>query len=375
MNTLHRAALTGSLLLLAGCATPQPYLATHASAGQLAEIHGLHVISVIDQDKLEAQHNSLYVNAVPLGAVAPAVIIGAALGSAIVSAEAAHEAKVFATTHVAPLQATLAGYDGRAAIRQTLQAGLADLPVRKDDWKTVDAKTADAALLPASAAPGAAWLVLRTHYSMTPDFAGLQVITKADLYIDDGSANWRTKPAYKNDFTYQSPLLEMPAKTDAVRKQLADAENARYAKLDVDAQIAKSNATDPYDPANAALRETIHDEQWKHESKLKQINSPIWNADARASHFVQQWQADAATSLKGYVSEGGTQTARMLALDLTQKTPAANATHTWSTVYRDDQRTIQDAPDGTVHSVANGDVNHGAIGVSTTTYINATPVR
>jgi hypothetical protein len=369
MNGLRNAALACGLLLLAGCAT-QTYTARHASGNQLAEIHDLHVVSVIDQDKLEAQHNNLYVNAVPIGAVAPAAIIGGALGSALVAAEADHEAKVFAEKHIAPLLATLGHYDGRDALRGNLHRQLAALPVPVTDWRAVDAHTRDRDLLPASAPPGSAWLILHTHYSMTPDFSGLQVTTEAGLYLNGQNTGWTNTPVYKNHFTYQSALLHMPEKTADVQKQMEAQENARYAKLGVDQQIAKANAADPYDPANAKLREKIRDEQWQHEAKLKQIASPMWNPDERATRFVEQWQSHDAASLKGFIAEGGSQTARMLALDLNQQQPqlAGNGKHDWDTVYRDDQRTIQDAPDGSVYSVANGDVTHGAGTAETTTY-------
>jgi hypothetical protein len=370
MKLLGTTALACGILLLSGCATQQPYLATHARTSQLAEIHELHVISVIDQDKLDAQHNTLYVNTVPIGAVAPAAIIGGALGGALVAAEADHEARVFADEHVAPLLTTLRGYDGRAAIRRTLKQGIDAMPVRMADWKTIDAKTADADLLPANAPAGSAWLVLHTRYTMTPDFSGLQVVTTARLYLYNPAILWRDTPVYKNDFTYQSTLLHMPEKTDAVRKRMTDEENARYAKLGMSQQIAKANASDPYDPVNARLREKIHDEQWQHEAKLKQIASPFWSPDERATWFVKQWQADDAASLKQFIAEGGTQTARMLALDLDQQQPqlANDAKRDWTTVYRDAQRTIQDAPDGSVYSVADGDVTHGAGTAMTTTY-------
>ena len=370
MRHMGHAALACGLLLLSGCATQQPYLATHARTSQLAEIHDLHVISVIDQDKLDAQHNTLYVNAIPIGAVAPAAIIGGALGSALVAAEADHEARVFADKHIAPLLTTLANYDGRTALRQTLHLGLAALPVRLTDWRTVDTKTKNDNLLPTSAPAGSAWLIIHTGYSMTPDFSGLQVTTRADLYLRAQNSDWMNTPVYKNNFTYQSTLLHMPEKTDAIRKRMTDEENARYAKLGIDQQIAKANASDPYDPVNAKLREKIHDEEWQHEAKLKQIASPFWSPDERATWFVKQWRTDNATSLKQFIAEGGTQTARMLALDLAQQQPQLvnDAKRDWTTVYRDAQRTIQDAPDGSVYSVANGDVTHGAGTAMTTTY-------
>jgi hypothetical protein len=370
MKHIGHAAIACNLLLLSGCATQQPYLATHARTSQLAAIHDLHVISVIDHDKLDAQHNTLYVNAIPIGAVAPAAIIGGALGSALVAAEADHEARVFADEHVAPLLTTLANYDGRTALRQTLHLGLAALPVRLTDWRAVDTKTKDDDLLPGNAPAGSAWLIMHTRYSMTPDFSGLQVTTQANLYLRAQNPDWANTPVYKNDFTYQSALLHMPEKTDAIRKRMTDEENARYAKLDINRQIAKANASDPYDPVNAKLRGKIHDEQWQHEAKLKQIASPFWSPDERATWFVKQWQTDDAASLKRFIVEGGAQTARMLALDLGQQQPqlANDAKRDWTTVYKDAQRTIQDAPDGSVYSVADGDVTHGAGTAMTTTY-------
>ena len=45
---------------------------------------------------------------------------------------------------------------------------------------------------------------------------------------------WRSKPAYSNSLAYQPSLLQMTAKTDAERRQMTGAENARYAKLEID---------------------------------------------------------------------------------------------------------------------------------------------
>lgn len=362
MGYLKTPLLACGVLLLAGCATQQPYLATHTNSSELAQIHELHVVSVIDQDKLKAQYNTTYVNPVVSGAPVVAGLVGGLIAGALISAEQNHEAHEFAEKHIAPLLTTLAGYDGRTAMRASLHESLATLPVHLADWRTVDTKSKNADLLPAGAAAGSAWLILNSEYAMTPDFSGLQVVTHATLYVNGPDGGWRHSPAYENELTYQSALLQMPAKTDAIRTQMTDVENARYAKLDVDAQIDKANAGSPYDPANAKLREKIHDEQWQHQAKLKQIASPSWSPDERADKFVAEWQQDGAQALKQFVSEGGTQTARMLAVDLEQAQPdlAAKTKRDWVTVYHDAQRSIQDAPDGKVYSVANGDVTHGA---------------
>lgn len=375
MNSLRNAALACGLLLLAGCAT-QTYRARHASSNQLAAIHALHVISVIDQDKLDAQYNTTLVNPVVTGAPIVPALAGGLIAGALISAEANHEAHVFAETHIAPLLTTLAGYDGRAAVRHALQQDLGALPVHSTEWRTVDTKAKDHDLLPANAPAGSAWLIMHTRYSMTPDFSGLQVTTEASLYLDEKDSGWPDTPVYKNDFTYQSALLHMPEKTGAVRKKLTDEENARYAQLGIGQQIAKANAADPYDRANAKLREKIHDQQWQHEAKLKQIASPLWNPDERASQFVKRWQSDNAALLKQLIAEGGAQTARMLALDLDQQQPqrADDAKRDWSTVYRDDVRTIQDAPDGSVYSVANGDVTHEAAFVNQDVPVHVAPM-
>lgn len=373
MMHFRNAAIVCGLLLLSGCAT-QGYTARHASTSQLAGIHELHVVSVIEQDKLDAQRNSMYLNTVPIGAVTGAAIAGGLIAGALISAEANHEANVFAEKYVAPLQTSLAGYDARAAIRQTLEQGIEAMPVHMTDWKAMNAGVAEANLLPTNAGAGSAWLVLRTRYAMTPDFSGLQVTTQASLYVAGPDSAWRNNPAYSNDFTYQSPLLQMPPKTDAERKQMTETENARYAKLDIDKQIAQiNNASDAYDPDVAHKRSEVQDEQWQHQAKLKQIASPAWSVDERAEWFVGQWQADQAASLKQAMSEGGQQTARMLALDITQPQPldAEGGKADWRTVYRDAQRSIQDAPDGKVYSVANGDVTHGAAHVNQTMYFSA----
>lgn len=360
MRYLRTPMLACGLMLLAGCATQQPYFATHTNTSQLAQIHALHVVSVIDQDKLKAEYSTVSVRVVPIGVVSPAVIVGGALGGAIASAIANHEAKAFAESHIAPLLDALTDYDGRAALRDTLHQGLSTLPVRITSWKTVDTKAADSELLPAQAPAGSAWMILHTEYLMTPDFSGVQVITDARLFVDGANADWRKTPVYKNELTYQSPLLQMPFKDDATRKQMTDAENARYAKLDVPAQIAKANAASPYDPQNATLRRQIADEQLQHKNTLKQIAWPYWSPDYRANWFVKQWMKDGTTKLRQYVSAGGEQTARMLALDLEQPQPVldASAKRDWTTVAHDAGQTIQDAPDGKVYSIFDGDVTH-----------------
>ncbi|HET7561782.1 MAG TPA: hypothetical protein VFJ87_05310 [Rhodanobacteraceae bacterium] len=373
MGYLKAPLLACGVLLLAGCATQQPYLATHTNTSELAQIHELHVVSVIDQDKLKAQYNTTYVSPVVSGAPIAAGLVGGLIAGALISAEENHEAHEFAEKHIAPLLTVLAGYDGRTAVRESLHQGLATLPVQLADWRTADTKSKDADLLPASATAGSAWLILDSEYAMTPDFSGVQVVTHASLYLDGSDARWRHTPVYENELTYQSTLLQMPAKTEAVRQQMTDVENARYAKLDVDQQIAKSNAGDPYDPVNGKLREKIHDEQWQHQAKLKQIASPYWSPDERARKFVTEWQQNGAEALKQFVTEGGTQTARMLAIDLEQPQPDLDAKtkRDWVTVYHDAQRSIQDAPDGKVYSVANGDVTHGAafLGQSVPVYV------
>ena len=115
MQHFKLAILACATLALAGCAAQQPYLATHAKTGELAQIRELHVVSMVAQDKLDAQHNSTYVNPVVTGAPLAAGLIGGLIAGALISAEENHEAHEFAEKHLAPLLTTLAGYDGRAA--------------------------------------------------------------------------------------------------------------------------------------------------------------------------------------------------------------------------------------------------------------------
>lgn len=373
---LHRTLMIAcALMLLAGCATTQPYFATHANSNELSQIHDLHVVSLVEQDKLKAQYNTTYMGVNVVGAPLAVGLAGGLIASALITAEQNHEAHAFAEKHIAPLLTTLNGYDGRTTLRDSLHQGLATLPVHVATWQTVDTKAKDADLLPADAKPGSAWMILRSEYAMTPDFSGLQVVTHASLYVDAATAGWRDEPVYKNVLTYQSALPVAPAKTDAVRKQMTDEENARYAKLGMQALIDKANAGSPYDQENAALRQKIHDAQWQHEATLKQIAMPNWSADERARLFVQQWQKDNGDAIKGFVAEGGLQTARMLAVDLNQQQPdlSGKTKRDWVTVYTDAQRTIQDAPDGAVYSVANGDVTHGAAFVPQSMRVQALP--
>lgn len=360
---LRAIALACGLLLLQGCAT-QSYLAKHAAPDQLSKIHDLHVVSVMTQDKLDAQRNTLTVGVSPIGVVSGAALAGGLIAGALITAEANHEANVFAEQHVNPLRSSLGDFDARAAIRGTLEQGLTAVPIHISQWQAQDSESKDDALLPADSPQGTGWMVLRTSYDMTPDFSGVQVITAARLYVAGPTPNWRSTPIYSNDFTYQSGLLKMPPKTEDVRKRMTDEENARYAKLDISAQIAQVNAANPYDPAVAKQRKDIQDQQWQHKSRLNQIAAMDWNVDERANWFVKQWQENDAAALKTAITDGGEQTARMLAVDLSQAPVPENAKLDWSTVYNDDQRSIQDAPDGRVYSVANGDVTHGATHVN-----------
>jgi hypothetical protein len=369
---LRIIALAGSLLILQGCAT-QTYRARHTTSAELSRIHELNVVSVIEQDKLDAQRNTLSVGVSPVGVVSGAAIAGGLIAGALITAEANHEANVFAEKHVAPLLKALGDFDARATIRGPLQQGVATLPTHMSKWQALNSESKDQDLLPVNSPEGTGWMVLRTRYEMTPDFSGLQVSTLAKLYVAGAASGWRSNPVYSNGFTYQSALLQMPPKTDEVRKQMTDQENARFAALDLAKEIAKVNTSDPYDPEVTRERREIRDQQWQHESRLKQIAAANWNPEERATWFVKQWQADDAAALKADMAEGGQQTARMLALDLAQAQPLAAAKPEWDTVYQDDQRSIQDAPDGRVYSVANGDVTHGATHVSQQIRI-ATPV-
>lgn len=360
---LRIIVLAGSLLILQGCAT-QTYRAHHTTSAELSRIHELHVISVIEQDKLDAQRNTLSVGVSPIGAVSGAALAGGLIAGALITAEANHEANVFAEKHLAPLRDTLGNFDARSAIRGPLEQGVALLPTPKSQWQVLDSGSKAQDLLPAHSPEGTGWMVLRTRYEMTPDFSGLQVSTVAKLFVAGKASGWQGNPVYSNDFTYQSALLRMPPKTDEIRKQMTDQENARYAALDLGRKIAKVNASNPYDPGVATERKEIHDQQWQHESRLKQIAAANWNPEERAAWFVKQWQADNAAALEAGMAEGGQQTARMLVLDLAQAQPPAAAKPDWNTVYQDEQRSIQDAPDGRVYSVANGDVTHGATHVN-----------
>ena len=111
MEYFRQAILACATLALAGCATQQPYLATHTNTGELARIHELHVVSVVAQDKLDAQHNSTYVNPVVTGAPLAAGLVGGLIAGALISAEENHEAHEFAemTPEFAKLGATVIG--------------------------------------------------------------------------------------------------------------------------------------------------------------------------------------------------------------------------------------------------------------------------
>lgn len=337
------AVAMATVMGLAGCA--QQAHVIRPSAAQLHELEPLAVVEVIDQDSLDAQDTftAANVNVMP-GAGVPivAAAAGGALGMAIVNAAIKAEAKHFAEEHVQPLRAALRGFDARSVLSDSLRHALTLQPARFGDFRVV------------STAPAAAprRLLVRTTYSMTPDFSALQVISLVSI---EGTGAGSGKPIYRNMLVYQSRRQVAPRKTAEDSNRMTTQENQRYLALHVDDDIAKANV-DPNrrDPEAARLRTKIIREQAEHRKRLAQAASPSWDPDTRAQYLAGVWAADEGEALKAALQGSGAEIAHMLQLDLAAQT-AAGQVEKPRTVFTSDAREIEYVDGGRMVSVAKGD--------------------
>lgn len=337
------AVAMATVMGLAGCA--QQAQVIRPSEAQLHELEPLSVVDVIDQDNLAAQDTftAANVNVMP-GAGVPimAAAAGGALGMAIVNAEIKSEAKRFAEEHVQPLRSALQGFDARSALSDSLQQALILQPARFDDFRA-------ASTVPASVPRR---LLVKTTYSMTPDFSALQVISLVSI---EGAGTDSGKPIYRNTLVYQSKRQVAPRKTAEDSKRMTAQENQRYLDLHVDDDIAKANADlSRRDPEAAHLRTKIKQEQVEHRKRMAQAASPVWGADTRARYLAGVWATDQGAALKAAMQASGAEIAHMLQLDLAAQ-GAAGQVEKPRTVFSGDAREIEYVDGGRMLSVAKGD--------------------
>lgn len=329
-----------------GCA-PQSQM-VRPSAAQLQALGPLPVVEVIDQDSLAAQDtfSAAYVNVVA-GAGVPilAAAGGGALGSLIINSEMKAEARRFAERHVQPLRAVLQGFDARSALSDSLQQALSAQP-------TTFSSFAKGASATAQASPH---LVVHTTYAMTPDFSALQVI--ADVSIE-GVGGTQGKPIYHNVLVYQSARKTVVAKTAEDGKRMLAQEQARYAALNVDADIATANAEiKRRDPEVAHLRDKINREQVEHRRRVAAAEAAHWDADTRAQRLAETWASNHGDALKRAMRDSGTEIAHMLQLDLANSQAVAGQLEQPRTVFSSDTRQIEYVRDGRMISLAPHDAD------------------
>jgi hypothetical protein len=188
--TKMKALYLLALLPLAGCiAVPQyvPLEPRNESA-----IKDMRLLSVIHQDEI-------YLSAASPGVVAAA---GGGLIAAVIESQIAKSRQDEIQSIVKPFYASIDDVDFRKAYWPPVLAEFQKL----HGAKIAETKTTAAVLpfterskLPASLAAGKGLLYLQTRYSFTPDFAALEIVTSADLWVGG-----QQDLAYSQVFTYQS---------------------------------------------------------------------------------------------------------------------------------------------------------------------------
>ena len=337
------------------------------TAAQLQQMEPLAVNEVIAQPVLAAQDTytaaSLYM--IPqAGTPILATSLGGALGMAIVDAQIKSEAKHFAESHVQPLRVALQGFDADAALSDSLRQALAGQPALFGHYALQGGRTA-----PVAAAPG---MLVETSYSMTADFSAVQVIATVSIHASGDAGG---QPVYRNVLVYQSPRLSIPPKTPADIEQMVAQENARYAALDIDAQIQRANdALAKHDPEVGRLRDKITEEQFRHRQNLAAARFAIWGPDIQASRLCLLWAKDDGAALKAALRASGAEIAHMLQLDLAGQAVDANATSP-RTVFQDGTRSIEYLRGGRMISLASSDTDAAQKKAAAPVFMVAPPVR
>jgi hypothetical protein len=188
--TKMKALLLLALLPLAGCiALPQyvPLEPRNESA-----IRDMRLLSVIHQDEI-------YLSAASPGVVAAA---GGGLLAAVIESQIAKSRQDEIQSIVKPFYASIDDVDFRKTFWPPVLAEFQKLHGAKiTETKTTAAVLpfAERSKMQTSLAAGKGLLYLQTRYSFTPDFAALEVVTSADLWVGG-----QQDLAYSQVFTYQS---------------------------------------------------------------------------------------------------------------------------------------------------------------------------
>lgn len=326
---------------VSGCAQQAPMV--RPSAAQLQALGPLPVVEVVGQDRLAAQDTFTAANINVVGGAGVPILVGAAggaLGSLIVNAEIKAAAKRFAEQHVQPLRVALQGFDATLALSDSLQQALSLQPAAFSGYT----KGASGS---AVASPH---FVVNTTYAMTPDFSALQVIANVTI---ESAGGHQGKPIYDNVLVYQSARQSVSAKTAEDGRHMMTLENARYATLHVDADIATANAEiKRRDPEVAHLRDKINQEQIEHRRRVAQAAAATWDADEHAQRLAEAWAADHGAALKLAMRASGGEIAHMLQLDLANLQVATDQLKHPRAVFSTDARQIEYVAGGRMISVA-----------------------
>jgi hypothetical protein len=164
----------------------------------------------------------------------------------------------------------------------------------------------DPASVPADAK---AWIVLKNHYALSPDFSTLVVRSDMDFYRQqpgDSGDRWRSHPCYETTLIYQSDALAIPPKTDADRARLVAEENSHWDQAAINRDIRKVNdAGFTTDPGIRTLRRTVADRIHQHKQALQDAQAPYWTLPQRADWFASAWAGDNAARLQAAIAEAG----------------------------------------------------------------------
>lgn len=334
------------------------------------------VYSVVEQDRIEAQYNGAMAQPgqPPMRAMMPpntpivAGALGGAIAGLIIEKTAETSNRHFAEAHLKPLQDATLSLDLRGELQAATQSD-ADKLAWTDPaaFTTVNGKF-DPATVPADAQ---AWIVLKNHYALSPDFASLIVRSDLEFYRQrpgDSGDRWRSHPCYETTLVYQSKAIAIPPKTDADRARLVAEENAHWDQAAVNRDIKTVNdAGFTRDPQIRTLRRTIADRIQQHKQALKDAQGPYWTLAQRADWLASAWAGNNASELQSAIAEGGHNVDAMLrkafapaddpalvastASPATASTAGIAATPDASTPEAKPERTVSIGKDGDVYSL------------------------
>jgi len=311
--TTIRGAGAFALAAMTFCVPAAGFAADSAKAvACMSGASAVRVYSVVEQDRIEAQYNGAQMQPggptimVPAGTPILAGALGGAIGGLIVEKSAEASNRHFAEAHLKPLWDATQALDLRGEFQSAARGDVTSLA-----WADPAAYTAvngkfDSASIPADAK---AWIVLKNHYALSPDFAALVVRSDLEFYRQqpgDSGEGWRSHPCYETTLIYQSKAIEIPPKTDADRARLVAEENGHWDQAAINRDIkAVNDAGYTTDPGMRALRRSVSDRLQQHKQALQDAQAASWTLAQRADWFAAAWARHNASELQSAIAEGG----------------------------------------------------------------------